>query len=143
MTQPLLKTTKRHQSGMSMIEVLVALIILALGAFGIAALQARALKGNESSLQRSQAVMAGTYMLEAIRADSTLRGQTAMVCASGGGATFNQWITDLGTALGNGSCGQVSCIANARGTLCTVTVQWNDTRDKGSASKQVSLSTLI
>ena len=127
---------------MSMIEVLVALVVLALGALGIAALQARALKGNESSLQRSQAVMAGTYMLEAMRADSTLRSH-AKVCTSGGDDTFNQWIADMGTTLGAGTCGQVTCTANARGTLCTVTIEWNDTRAKGSASEQVLLSTLL
>lgn len=135
-------TPKHKQSGMSMIEVLVALIVLALGALGIAALQARALKGNESSLQRSQAVMAGTYMLEAMRADSTLRSH-AKLCSSGGTDTYNQWIADLGTTLGAGTCGQVNCTANARGTICTVTIEWNDSRAKGSAAEQVLLSTLL
>ncbi|WP_226461101.1 type IV pilus modification protein PilV [Quatrionicoccus australiensis] len=142
MTSALSPSEKRWQSGMSMIEVLVALIILALGALGIAALQTRALKGNESSLQRSQAVMAGTYMLEAMRADSTLRSH-AMTCASGGGDTFNKWIEDIGRSVGPNTCGQVNCAANARGTLCTVTIQWNDSRAKGSAAEQVLLSSLL
>ena len=135
-------SAKRWQSGMSMIEVLVALIILALGALGIAALQTRALKGNESSLQRSQAVMAGTYMLEAMRADSTLRSH-ARTCVSGGGDTFNQWIADIGRSVGPNTCGQVACAANVRGTLCTVTIEWNDSRAKGSDNEQVLLSSLL
>lgn len=126
-----------------MLEVLVAMIILALGALGIAALQARALKGNESSLQRSQAVISANYMLEAMRANTALMVNSGMVCAGGNG-TFNTWVGELSTTLGPGSCGQTTCAANGvNSMLCTVTVQWNDTRAGGNAQQQVALSTLL
>ena len=49
----------RHVAGVGMIEVLIAIVILAFGLLGIAALQMTALRGSQSSLQRSQANRAG------------------------------------------------------------------------------------
>lgn len=137
-----------RQRGMSMIEVLVAIVILGLGALGIAALQARALKGNESSVQRTQAVIAANYLLDAARNDATLRAtnQANPVC-NGGNGLFATWLTDLQRNMGAGSCGQIRCTANANPagtTLCTVTVQWDDSRIRGgNAAEQLQLSTLL
>lgn len=133
---------KSLQSGMGLLEVLVAIVILGVGALGIAGLQARALKGNESSLQRSQAVLAGNYIMEAIRADSTLVGQTGMLCATGSN-TVGLWIKDLQATMGSTACGSINCQANARGNLCTVQIQWNDSRAKGSETQNITLSTLL
>ena len=46
------------QQGMSLLEVLIAVLVLAIGLLGIAALQATALRNSQSSLERNQAVMA-------------------------------------------------------------------------------------
>ena len=132
---------KSRESGMSMIEVLIAIVILALGALGIAGLQARALKGNEGSLQRSQALIAASYMLDSIRADAALRVTTSM--ASSGSGTIGTWLSELSRTVGPGSQGMIACQAVTLGTNCTVTVQWNNSRSGGSASEQLSLSTLL
>lgn len=125
-----------------MLEVLVSIAILGMGALGVAGMQARALKSNESSLQRNQAVIAGNYMLDAIRADASLIRQTGTVCAQGNDR-IGTWIKELQKTMGGSACGGINCQANARGNLCTVKIQWDDTRAKGSATETIALSTLI
>ncbi len=57
------------QRGSSLIEVLVALLVTSFGLLGMAALQARAIKGNHSSMQKTQAVVMSYYILDAMRVD--------------------------------------------------------------------------
>ena len=59
----------RRQSGISLIEVMVSVLILSIGLLGIAAMQATALRNGQSSLERSQAVVQSYSILDTIRAD--------------------------------------------------------------------------
>lgn len=132
-----------RQSGMSLIEVAVAIVILSLGALGIAGLQARALKGNESSLQRTQAVISANYIIDVLHAAPASRITTA---CDGGNAVYAQWVADLQNGLGPNSCGSIQCAANANPagtTRCTVTIQWNDERAGGPSQQQLQLSALF
>jgi type IV pilus assembly protein PilV len=113
---------------MSLLEVMVALVILAVGALGIAGLQARALKGGESSLQRSQAVIAANYMLEQIRANNALAIDTGDdPITDHGNPTINTWLVDMRTSMGEGAEAKGSIACNG-GSPCIVTVQWKDSR---------------
>lgn len=145
MSQPLLPRTR--QSGMSLLEVMVALVILAVGALGIAGLQARALKGGESSLQRSQAVIAANYMLEQIRANNALAIDTGDdPITDHGNPTINTWLVDMRTSMGAGADakGKIDCSAPpGGGTLCTISVQWDDSRAGGAATETLELSSLL
>ncbi|WP_448652999.1 type IV pilus modification protein PilV [Pseudomonas fluorescens] len=60
----------RHQSGMTLIEVLVAVLILALGLLGAAVIQLNALKYTDSSRMISQASFIAYDMLDRVRANS-------------------------------------------------------------------------
>jgi len=57
--------------GFSLLEVLVAVIVLAVGLLGIAALQVSVLKSNDSSRFRSIASFAITDLIDRVRADPT------------------------------------------------------------------------
>ncbi len=57
------------QTGASMVEILVSLLILSVGTLGMAGLQVRAIRGSVSSAQRVQAVMLSNVMMEMLRAD--------------------------------------------------------------------------
>lgn len=59
-----------HQSGMTLIEVLVALLVLAIGLMGAAALQLNALKYTDSARMTSQASFIAYDMLDRIRANA-------------------------------------------------------------------------
>ena len=60
----------RHQSGITLIEVLVAVLILAVGLLGAAVIQLNALKHTDSSRMISQASFIAYDMLDRIRANS-------------------------------------------------------------------------
>ncbi|WP_300633867.1 type IV pilus modification protein PilV [Pseudomonas sp.] len=65
-----LRAFHRHQSGMTLIEVLVALLVLALGLLGAAAIQLNALKYTDSARMTSQASFIAYDMLDRIRANA-------------------------------------------------------------------------
>ena len=62
-------TFRRSQRGAGLIEVLVAVLVLAIGLLGIAAMQTTALRNNQSALERSQAVIQSYAILDAMRAN--------------------------------------------------------------------------
>lgn len=128
----------RAERGAGLIEVLVAVLILALGLLGMAGLQANALKKNQSSYARSQAVMMSYYILDAMRADrpNALAGNydtattglcnaTAITGTTLADNTRKNWVDSLRDNLGDAdaTCGTIDCDSAG---VCTVTIQWND-----------------
>src|SRR5690606_11407918 len=125
-----------RQGGASLIEVLVAVLIMAIGLLGIAAMQTAALRNNQSALERSQAVIQSYAILDAMRANRAqalggaynMAALTCAVPAMVGTLAQNDlvaWMQAVQDTLGDDACGQVSCPANGP---CTITVRWNDIR---------------
>ena len=56
----------KHQQGFSLIEVLIALVVLAFGLMGVAAMQIKALQSATEGYQRSIAVVAAVDAQERI-----------------------------------------------------------------------------
>lgn len=136
---PVRRTAAR---GMSLIEVLVSVLVLSLGLLGIAAMQSMALRGGQSSLESSQAVMAAGSIAEAMRANSinlASYNTGGMQCAAVTGTTLaindrNAWLTSMQSGFGaNASvCGEIDCDANRN---CDITVQWDDSRAGGGSAR--------
>ena len=63
------KTLRKRpaQAGFSLIEVLVTMVILALGLLGFAGLQAHSLKSNRTALQRSYATLLAYDIIDCMR----------------------------------------------------------------------------
>lgn len=131
--------SRRSARGASLIEVLVAVLILAIGLLGVAALQAAALRNGQSALGRTQAVVQAYAMLDAMRANPTAaRGNNynkAKTCTIPAvpteGATlvdndWSSWMKGLHDTMGASAstCGQVACASN----VCTITITWDDSR---------------
>ncbi len=64
-------TSNCGQRGFSLIEVLVALLVLAIGLLGLAGLQTLGLKFNTQSYQRTQAVLNAYDIVDRIRANTS------------------------------------------------------------------------
>lgn len=135
------------QRGVGMIEVLVTLLILSIGLLGLAALQMRTLRNNQSALERSLAVAETHAIADAMRADRTNaingRFNLGIAAAAPTGTTFREvmlasWRNNLVASLGADATGSVAC----NGALCTIVVRWNDSRGTGGVD-QLSITTQV
>lgn len=136
------------QQGVTLIEVLIAVLVLSIGMLGIALVQTRALANNNSSMARSMAVVASYSILEAMRADraaaiagaynTPLGGIKANACPTGtstqAAIQLANWCNELAATLGDlaTTIGQISCTAvgtaPTQSADCTVTIQYDDSR---------------
>lgn len=121
------------QAGVSMIEVLVAVMILSIGLLGLAGLQSAGLTHNQSANARSHASMLAYGLLDSMRANKMVAEQGAydigLGAASSESSTMtsqdvNNWLSELATSLPAGT-GSVVTDANGR---VTITIQWDDSR---------------
>lgn len=130
----------RSLQGFTLIEVLISVIVLSVGLLGLAALQASALRNNQSSLERSLAVVESYSIVDAMRVDRTNAINGAFNLGleeEPSGTTFSaeeliKWRGRLVEALGADATGSVAC----NGAACTVIVQWNDERGTGGETEQ-------
>lgn len=65
------KTRVRSSGGFSLVEALVALVVMSIGLLGIAALYVESLRSGTSALLRTQAVAMASDMADRIRANPT------------------------------------------------------------------------
>lgn len=138
-----------HSRGVGLIEVLIAVLVMAIGMLGIASMQATALRNSQSSLERSQAVIHSYAILDAMRANLVAARNgayhmDALVCdVPAGGSSLaagdqQRWIEAIQNTLGDTACGQVSClqIPGSDQRDCEITVRWNDERGTGGEDDQ-------
>lgn len=127
--------------GFTLLEVLIALLVLSIGLLGLAALQTVTLKANHSAYFRSQATFLAYDMMDRMRANrnAAVSGDynlamnadppTAGPMAS---IDLNDWITNYIEAILPAGDGSIQCDNNG---LCTVTVQWDESRAAGVATE--------
>lgn len=130
------------QKGVSLIEVLVAVIVFSIGLLGLAGLQMNALKFNESAAVRGHAVFLAEEMADRIRsrpASVDLASYAIDFCGDSCApalADHVQWMQNLGAQLPAGN-GSVEVVDN----LVTITVRWSEGRLQGSEAQTISLVT--
>jgi type IV pilus assembly protein PilV len=111
---------------------MIAALVLSIGLLGLAGLQMNALKNNQSSMERSMAVIESYSVVEAMRSDRTNAINGAFNIGldetpSGTSYADNEltnWRNRLATLLGPDATGSVACA----GAGCTIIIQWNDSR---------------
>jgi type IV pilus assembly protein PilV len=114
----------RHQSGFTLIEVMVAFMVMAIGLLGIMGLQNTAIRNNSNSAAQMAAVLLGKEMADLVRANSdaqedrdynnvTASNNSACVSATGCTALqmaqYDKWLWDIRVeeAMGKGAAGVV------------------------------------
>lgn len=121
-----------------MVEVLVTVLILAIGLLGLAGLQSTALRSNHSAYMRSQATVLAYDIADRMRANRTAALNNAYNVGVGGTLTgssmaaidVSAWKNNLGALLPDGD----GSIARANNRF-TITVQWDDSRGEEAAQE--------
>jgi Tfp pilus assembly protein PilV len=137
-----LRTPARRQHGISLIEALIALLVLSLGMLTVSRLQGHLRLGSDIARKRAEAVRLGQEDIEALRAYSVLAASG--VARSWAGITSVSRNVDASTGYATHTRYTMAREIVATNALAAktaaVTVQWND-RD-GEAQKIV-LTTVI
>ncbi|MHB1215028.1 MAG: type IV pilus modification protein PilV [Thiobacillus sp.] len=134
----------KKQTGFTLLEVMVAMLVLSIGLLGLAGLMASSMRNNQSSYHRTQATWLAYDALDRLRANrvsaraggysaaGTL-GTPANCSATAPTGTITAqdiggWKNMIACALPEGD----GAIAVANDQV-TVTIQWNDSRGTGDA----------
>jgi type IV pilus assembly protein PilV len=131
----------KPQSGFTLIEVLITMVLLAVGLLGLAALQAKALQNNQNSYYRSQATQFAYDIADRIRANKVeaanvtskysmtvtdARAKSACTTTVGCSSIdmaendFYEWSKEITDVLPIGSVSPI---------IYTITIQWDDDRN--------------
>jgi type IV pilus assembly protein PilV len=125
------------QRGFTMLEVLISMIVIALGLLGFAGLQAVSLKNANTAYLRSQATMLSHDIVERMRVNRAvaLTGSynISIGSATGGGgiagSDLAEWKTNLRQSLPAGDGGvAVTGVGGTEGNV-QITIQWDDDGD--------------
>jgi type IV pilus assembly protein PilV len=133
-----------RQRGASMIEVLVALLILSIGLLGLAMLQGKTMRVNTDAMFRSQATLLANEIIESMRTNTKGAGNGLYVASakpsacgsctdSNGALTANNDLISWYNAQEQTLPSPTSSITYAGGKY-TITMQWNE---RGILTSQV------
>lgn len=139
-----MNTNRQTMRGFTLIEVLVTLVVLAIGLLGLAGLQASSLKHNNNAYQRTQATFLAYDILDRMRANpmgveagnynaiNTGTPPTSPACITTGCTPAQladndivEWSTDLTAVLPSGN-GVIE--GNGANAPFTVKIMWDDMR---------------
>lgn len=142
--KPLERSAER---GVTLIEVLVTLVLVAIGLSGMMAMQARGIQQNQSAYLRTQAVAMASDMADRIRlnrqaaladAYSLQLSQTEDAFNSTAGLTggpklakndIYDWLGQVSAYLPSGDA-----VISRKDQIITITVNWDGRRDDGNPS---------
>jgi type IV pilus assembly protein PilV len=124
---------RHHVKGFTLVEALVALLVLSIGLLGVAALQLTALQNNNNALFRSQATYLAYDIADRIRANrgSALAGGyvvgygTAPTGSTVERNDIRAWKTMLGATL---PAGDGSIAINAATGEAVIRIRWDDSK---------------
>jgi type IV pilus assembly protein PilV len=119
---------KHKQNGFTLLEILVTLVILAIGLLGLLSLQMVSLKNNHSAQQRTTAIVHTYDILDRIRLNRTVNYSIGFADVAANPATIEgqditEWKANIARELPAGQ-GRIE----DDGTIVIVEVRWDETR---------------
>lgn len=145
-TQRAIKGATGRQQGVSLIEVLVALFVLAFGMLGIAGMQTMAMKANQSAFERNAVVISANSIAERMRSNQAAartgaynRTMPTGACTAPSGTDrvsvdTSRWLDELNRNFGTTACGAINCAGTP--AFCRITVRWDDSRVANGGAAQ-------
>jgi type IV pilus assembly protein PilV len=135
-------TLRKRERGTTLIETLVALVVLSVGLLGIAALQTVSLSNNRGAHLRSQAQVMAYDIADRMRANRNSALANAYVVNFGAAPTgtvlnaldLQAWKQTLGRTLPGGD-GRILRV----GDLFSITVRWTDSTGTQSFSTRTRI----
>lgn len=145
--------TQVRMHGFTLVEVLVALVVMAVGLLGIAGLYVEGLRAGRTSVYRSAAVTLASDMADRIRAnpDGIYAGTGPGVdngCVNGGGDCtpeqmsqddWFRWTRDLGRRLPAGATAIVAVQEFAPMTQFVITLTWPEIGQEAPVSYTLAM----
>lgn len=140
----------KQQSGFTLLEILVAIVVLSLGLLGLAGLQAATLRNNQIAYYRAIATQQTYDMADRIRANQAgvaagaYNNLTAVipadpdcvanVCtpANMAVADHSQWNNNNARMLPGGT----GTVVSVAGGSFDITISWNENTEAGSVAQQ-------
>ncbi|TDV65793.1 type IV pilus modification protein PilV [Pseudomonas sp. LP_7_YM] len=136
--------TGSAQAGVTLIEVLVALLVLSVGVLGVATLQLNALKHTDSAMRSTQVSFIVHDLLERIRANP--QANYALVELSHAPTSGNpeiprdQDLFDFADQLRRTVGDDAKASIAISGARVTVTLDWNDSRAQGQGAARQTMT---
>ncbi|MDB5981627.1 MAG: putative rane protein [Pseudomonas sp.] len=128
----MLHVNGHFQSGMTLIEVLISLLILAIGLLGAATVQLNALKYTDSAMLHSQASFIAYDLMDRIRANPdanyTLTSLTAAPASGNLNVPRDQDLFDFANNITAFAGPQADANVNIDNRAVKITITWNDSR---------------
>jgi type IV pilus assembly protein PilV len=148
----------KTQSGSSLIEVVVALFVLAIGMLGVMSMQVKSMQFNQSAYYYSQAVFLANEILENMRSSPSIANTYLIgldekapeikkdceaedvTCTALEQRDYNlyQWRSNIEKTLVSGK----SSVARI-GNFYAITVQFDDSRSSANRTGEVELSEYV
>lgn len=143
--------TRARLRGLSLIEVLVAVLIIAVGLLGLAGLQAGSLQANRVAYERTQASLLAYDIVERMRAsrdaaiagdyDNTLTETTVSGPPTPVPADVADWNDMVSDHMANGQGAVLSGAAAGCASCVRVTIQWQ--RREGGGTTEFRYETRL
>lgn len=119
-----------QQSGVVLLESLIAILVFSLGVLGIVAMQAMAFKQVTDARYRSEATLLVDQLLGTMRVSD--RSAAALQTKfSTGGAGYIEWLTNVSATLPGVGTYPPSVAVDAQGVV-TITVRWRAPNENAS-----------
>jgi len=160
------RSSSTRQRGFTLLEALIALVVLSIGLLGVAKLVLGAVHADDSAYMRGQATQLAYELLDEMRANrpGAIAGNYALAGANNncsGAACTPQQLAQLDIFNFLSRCGQAlpsgcTAVANPVGTatdafadtIATITISWDDSLAEsafanGGATKTVTLVSIL
>lgn len=116
---------KPRQQGIALVEVLVAVVILAIGLLGTIGLQARAYSALNEATQRGEATIATEKLIGMMTVDQANLGDYALAAGGDPGPRLADWYQETRAAIpGSSAEVEVNPVAGTGRTEVVISIGW-------------------